>query len=151
MNRCISTYLQYAVTIHKIKYNPVEDIIYPKDNEIIEAKDNYISEEEQKRLIEALKGDVSEGIILIGLACGLRLVEAMAIDEPDINFNTRMVKINKSVKYVWTGKWNSDNKKIYEYKLTIPKTKSSTREVPFPSMLVPILKSIIRTNKENKL
>lgn len=151
MNSCISTCLQYAVTIHKLKYNPVDGIIYPKDNEVIEEKENYISEEEQKRLIEALKGDVSEGIILIGLACGLRLGEAMALEERDINLNTRMVRINKSVKYVWTGKWNSNNKKIYEYKLTIPKTKSSTREVPFPSMLVPILKSIIKTNKENKL
>lgn len=83
--------------------------------------------------------------------CGLRLGEAMALQEHDINFDTRVIKINKSVKYVWTGESTKEGKKIYENRLTIPKTKRSNREVPFPSILVPIFKSLIKNNKENKL
>lgn len=75
----------------------------------------------------------------------------MALQEDDINFDSRIIRINKSVKYVWTGDRTKDGKKIYEYKLTIPKTKRSNRLVPFTSMLVPIVKTLLKKNKENKL
>lgn len=151
LNRCLSTCFKYAIVINKIKSNPCEGIVYPKNHDVIVEKDNYITEEEQKDLIKALKGDKLEGIILVGLMCGLRLGEAMALQIDDIDFKNKLIKINKSVKLVWTGERNKDNKKIYENRVTIPKTKKSIREVPFPPLLIPILKSIIKTNKENKL
>lgn len=83
--------------------------------------------------------------------CGLRLGEAIALQENDIDFDNRVIKINKSVKYVWTGERTKEGKKIYENRVTIPKTKKSIREVPFPSLLTPILKALIKKNKENKL
>ena len=83
--------------------------------------------------------------------CGVRLREAMALQTNDIDFNRMNIKINKSVKYVWTGERNKENKKIYENKVTIPKTKTSIREVPLPVMLKPIIKTLIKKNMENKL
>jgi len=151
MNRCIKTCLEYAISINKLKHNPINGIVYPKDHNVIEEKENYITEDEQKRLIEALTGDELEGIILLGLMCGLRLGEAMALQTSDIDFKTNTIKINKSVKYVWTGKFTKDNKKIYENKVTIPKTKKSIREVPLPSIVVPVIKSLMKHNLENKL
>ena len=53
----------------------------------IEEKENYISEDDQKRFIAALEGDPLEGIILLGLMCGVRLGEAMALQVKDIDFN----------------------------------------------------------------
>jgi len=151
LNRALGKCFTYAITINKLKNNPVDGIVYPKNHEVTEEKDNYITEEEQKELIKALHGTKLEGIILLGLMCGLRLGEAMALQEDDINFDDRIIKITKSVKYVWTGERTKDNKKIYENRVSIPKTKKSIREVPFPSMLVPILRSTIKRNKENKL
>lgn len=151
LNRCLSTCFKYAVVINKIKSNPCEGIVYPKNHDIIEEKINYITEEEQKALIKALQGDKLEGIILLGLMCGLRLGEAMALQINDIDFENRLIRINKSVKLVWTGERGKDGKKKYENRVTIPKTKKSIREMPFPSMLVPILKGLIKKNKENKL
>lgn len=151
MNRLIKTCLEYAITINKIKHNPVTGIVYPENHEVIEDKENYISENEQKLLIKALDGDKLEGIILLGLMCGLRLGEAMALQTTDINFKTNTIKINKSVKYVWTGELTKDNKKVYENKVTIPKTKKSIREVPLPSIVVPIIKELMKENLENKL
>lgn len=151
LNRALGKCFDYAITINKIKNNPSKGIVYPKNYDVEEEKENYISEYEQKLLIKALRGDKFEGILLLGLMCGLRLGEAMALQEHDINYDKRVIKINKSVKYVWTGERTKDNKKIYEYRVTIPKTKRSIREVPFSSMLIPILKSIIKKNKENKL
>lgn len=151
LNSCLTNCFRYAKSINKIKYNPMEGIIYPKNHDIIEEKENYISEEEQKRLITALENDNLQGIILMGLLCGVRLGEAMALQVNDIDFNNMNIKIKKSVKYVWTGERNKNGKKIYENKVTIPKTKSSIREVPLPVMLKPILKNIIKENMKNKL
>ncbi|KAI3346585.1 site-specific integrase [Clostridium botulinum] len=151
MNSCLGNCFRYAKSINKIKYNPVEGLIYPKNHEVLEEKDNYISEEDQKDLIKALEGDKLEGIILIGLMCGLRLGEAMALQVNDIDFNNMNIKITKSVKYVWTGEKDKNGKKIYENRVTIPKTKKSIREVPLPSMLKPILRNLIKKNMELKL
>lgn len=151
LNSCLTNCFRYAKSINKIKYNPMEGIVYPKNHDIIEEKENYISEEEQKRLITALEDDNLQGIILMGLLCGVRLGEAMALQVNDIDFNNMNIKIKKSVKYVWTGERNKNGKKIYENKVTIPKTKSSIREVPLPVMLKPILKNIIKENMKNKL
>lgn len=151
LNSCLGNCFKYAISINKIKFNPITGIIYPKNNEVIENKENYISEEEQKRLIQALQEDDLQGIILLGLMCGLRLGEAMALQINDINFNTMTININKSVKYVWTGELTKEGKKIYENRVTIPKTKTSIREVPLPGMLKPILKDLIKKNMENKL
>ena len=151
LNKALSNCFKYAISINKIKSNPVTGIVYPKTHEVIEEKINYITEKEQQDLIKALQGDKCEGIILLGLMCGMRLGEAMALQEKDIDFDNRLININKSEKLVWTGELTKDNKRIYENRVTIPKTKTSIREVPFPSMLVPILKGIIKKNKENKL
>ena len=151
LNRALSKCFEYAITINKIKNNPIKGIVYPKNYDVEEDKENYITEDEQKCLIKALQGDKLEGIILLGLMCGPRLGEAMALQENDINFDSRVIKINKSVKYVWTGERTKEGKKVYENRLTIPKTKKSVREIPFPSILVPIFKSLIKKNKENKL
>lgn len=151
LNSCLTNCFRYAKSINKIKYNPMEGIVYPKNHDIIEEKENYISEEEQKQLITALENDNLQGIILMGLMCGVRLGEAMALQVNDIDFNSMNIKIKKSVKYVWTGERNKNEKKIYENKVTIPKTKSSIREVPLPAMLKPVLKDLIKENMKNKL
>lgn len=87
----------------------------------------------------------------MGLLCGVRLGEAMALTEDDINFDNNTININKSVKYAWTGERTKEGKKIHKFEVTTPKTKNSIREVPLPNKLVPILKNIILKNKENKL
>ena len=151
MNSCLGNCFRYAKSINKVKYNPVEGIVYPKNHDILEDKENYISEDDQKHLLNALESNELQGIILMGLMCGVRLGEAMALQTNDIDFNRMNIKINKSVKYVWTGERNKENKKIYENKVTIPKTKTSIREVPLPVMLKPIIKTLIKKNMENKL
>ncbi|EKQ56202.1 MULTISPECIES: site-specific integrase [unclassified Clostridium] len=151
MNSCLGNCFRYAKSINKIKYNPVEGLIYPKNHNVVEEKENYISEDDQKRFISALEGDPLEGIILMGLMCGVRLGEAMALQVKDFDFNHMNVKIKKSVKYVWTGERDKEGKKIYANKVTIPKTRTSIREVPLPGMLKPIIKGLIKKNMEHKL
>ncbi len=94
MNSCIGNCFRYAKSINKVKYNPVEGLVYPKNHSVIDEKENYISEDDQKRFISALEGDDLEGIILMGLMCGLRLGEAMALQVKDIDFNHMNIKIS---------------------------------------------------------
>jgi integrase len=151
LKSCLSNCFRYAKSINKIKHNPVEEIILPKNNNVEDKKENYISEYDQMQLIIALKNDTLEGLILIGLMCGLRLGEALALQVNDIDFNNMSININKSAKYVWTGNRDNEGTKIYEYRIFKPKTKNSIREVPLPTMLKPIIKSLIKINMENKL
>ena len=151
MNSCLGNCFKYAKSINKIKYNPVEGIVYPKNHNVMEEKENYISEDDQKNLLKALENDDLEGIILMGLMCGLRLGEAMALQVKDIDFNSMNINVKKSVKYVWTGERDKEGKKIYENRVTIPKTRTSIREVPLPDLLKPIIKGLIKRNMENKL
>lgn len=151
LHSCLRNCFKYAKSINKIKTNPIEGVIYPKNNTDISKKENYISEDEQKCLINALKGDKLEGLILIGLMCVLRLGEALALQVNDIDFNNMSININKSAKYVWTGERTKDGTKLYEYRVFIPKTKTSIREVPLPNILKPIIKDLIKANMENKL
>lgn len=151
LKSCLRNCFKYAKSINKIKVNPVEEIILPKNNDVEDVKENYIPEEEQKKLIKALKNDSLEGLILISLMRGLRLGEALALQINDIDFNNMSININKSAKYVWTGERDKKGTKIYEYKVFKPKTKSSIREVPLPTMLKPIIKTLIKSNMTNKL
>jgi len=151
MNSCLDNCFRYAKSINKVKYNPVEGIVYPKNHDVVEDKENYISEDDQKHLLEALEFNEFQGITLLGLMRRVRLRKATALQTNDMDFNRMNIKINKSVKYVWTGERNKENKKIYENKVTIPNTKTSIREVPLPVMLKPIIKTLIKKNMENKL
>lgn len=95
MNSCLGNCFKYAKSINKIKYNPVEGIVYPKNHDVMEEKENYISEDDQKNLLKALENDDLEGIILMGLMCGLRLGEAMALQVKDIDFNHMNIDVKK--------------------------------------------------------
>lgn len=147
MNDLIRAALNYAIAINKIKLNPVNNIVYPSDFSVKEKKEVFLTLKEQFTLIDGLKGDECEGIILTGLLCGLRRGEAMALTEDDVDLKNKTININKSVGYFWNGEYNSKGKKIYEYIVTVPKTEGSIRTIPLPELLIPVLESTIAKNK----
>jgi integrase len=151
LNGYLKSCYKYAIATNKVRHNPLEGITYPKNHDVEEDKENYITESEQKLLVDALQGNSQEAIILLGLMCGLRLGEAMALQPKDLNYDIGVININKSVKYVWTGEHNpKTHKKIYEYRLSTTKTKKGVRDVPLPNKIIPLLKSLIHQNEENK-
>jgi len=100
LNKALNNCFKYALSINKIKSNPVTGIVYPKTHEVIEEKINYITEKEQQDLIKALQGDKCEGIILLGLMCGMRLGEAMALQENDIDFDNKLIFYKEHGEYI---------------------------------------------------
>lgn len=71
--------------------------------------------------------------IIICLYTGIRLGELLALTWEDINFQHKMITINKTVYTI-----QKDNKN-FAY-IDKPKTKNSYRVIPIPNQLLPILK-----------
>lgn len=147
--------LEEAVKDDIILKNPVSNIKFAEKEESEEVV-NFIDIEEQKRLILALQGDEMENIILMGLMCGMRLGEVLALSEKDIDFKGNWINISKSLRRI--SEFDDNGNKIVDsignktrFKIDTPKTKGSKRQIPLPSILVDKLKETIKNNKINRL
>lgn len=93
---------------------------------------------DQNRLESALLNNINETKlgILISLNTGLRIGEVCALSWNDIDFENQIFHIRSTVARV-----KSDDERNGMTKLIIdkPKTKSSLRDIPIPSKLIPIL------------
>lgn len=123
---------QAAVRDNIIRMNPVEGITMPR----------HIREEKralnalEKKAIKAAEFDEMEGAFIYLLyGTGMRPGEAYALTWRDIDFAKNEVTINKSITF-------ANNK---QPRLVPPKTNSSIRVVPLPTMAVNALQRYRRT------
>ena len=145
--RYIKPFFVYAVNEELI----VKDVCiyeFPKSYEVEEEEQFILLDKSQQlKLVKALKGDSMELVILLGLTCGLRLGEILALSYTD--FNNNLISINKSLKRI--SHIDEDGNRSYEDKVMKPKTKNSVRKVPVPEFLIPLIKQQYKANLENKL
>ena len=98
--------------------------------------------DEQKKIeayIRSLQKPRLVGILLC-LYTGLRIGELMALEWTDVDFEKREMHINKSC----TDRKNANGK--FCRIVDTPKTETSTRIIPLPKQLIPILKDAKRKN-----
>lgn len=126
--------LVWRIVKNVVKDNKVEidlnNIVIPKTHE---KQVDAFSKHEQKQIEEKLaisKSPKHIGILL-ALYLGLRLGEILALVWEDIDFFNKVVNIRRTV-YVEKN----------NLKYSTPKTTSSTRTIPLPHFLEPILKKI---------
>lgn len=150
VNRYIKTFFEDCVKEGLMVRNPCNNIKFPKNNDV-EEDDQFIflTDEEQRELIKNLSGDPMELVILLGLMCGMRLGEILALEYTDFDFNEGWININKSIKRV--SKINENGEREYLMEITKPKTKAGIRKCPLPTFLVPKIKQQNKINLENKL
>lgn len=152
VNKLLKSVLNDAVKLGRITINPCTNVIFPNNYNIEENPgkiDNFLEEEEIQDLVRTIRGSKVEGIILLGLGAGMRLGEILALTPNDIDFVEGYINISKSLKRV--PKITSEGKKIYEYDITVPKTKNSIRRVPLIPSIAPVIKAQITKNKTNKI
>ena len=152
INRYIKTFFEDCVKEGLIVRNPCNNIKFPKNNDIEDEENNQfisLSDEEQKLLIQSIEKDDMELIILIGLTCGMRLGEILALQYTDFDFEEGWININKSIKRV--PKIKEDGSREYSLEITKPKTKAGIRKCPLPKALIPKIKATHKKNIENKL
>ena len=128
--------LQTAVRLELIPNNPADKVEKPKKEKFI---GKFYSNAELNQLFEAIKGDVSEVIILLTSFYGLRRSEVVGLKWSAFNFeeNTFSIK-HKVIETV------VDNERTILLKDTV-KNNSSFRTLP----LVPEIKEVLLKHKEN--
>lgn len=141
-----------AIAWDVIKSSPADTVILPKPHTTIEQLETDEAEAqylERKELIEFLRiidadGLPSDGIIFTLLAfTGMRVGELLALKWPDIDFSQKEFSITKTI-------FNIDGKKD-EYKLLIPKTKTSVRKISFDDQIAQLIKRHKQKQNEYKM
>ena len=134
---------KYAIDFDILSINPTLKIKRVRTTEQKLVK-TYTREEQIKieRYIEKIDNDEYFGIILV-LYTGLRIGELFALTWKDINLKTGIMNVNKTM-YEMKGEDGS-----WKYKIGVPKSKASVREIPLPSFLIYKLKELKKNKKSN--
>ena len=127
-----------------IQKNYCKMVTLPKDNN--KKTIQVLTQQQQKLFIEAIKGHKLEVLFLIALGTGLRLGELLGLKWSDIDFNTGILTVNRTlsrVKNQTTGK--------YEIIEQTPKTKNSNRTIPVPNDILNKLKEHKKNQSKQRL
>lgn len=127
----------------KFGYN-VQNIKYtlPK---MTTSKSNALSKEDEAKLLMYITDNIDsmKSGILISLCTGIRIGELCALKWSDIDFNTNLIFINKTLQRI-PDLSNSAKTKI---SISSPKSASSVRQVPIPNILKNYLMQIYENVK----
>lgn len=118
-------------------------IEYPKEIEIHRVVS--LSKEEELQLIQCIYLHLNRKTagILIALMTGLRIGELCGLQMSDISLTNNTIAVNRTVQRIY------DKRKGKSYiNVGLPKTKSSVRVIPIPSLLGNIIKKFL-TDKPN--
>ena len=119
-------------------------IEYPKDtrsNRVVS-----LSKEEEQKLIQCIYMHMNRKTagILIALFTGIRIGELCGLQMRDISLSDNTISVNKTVQRIYDKR----SGKTY-INVGLPKTKSSIRTIPFPSLLGNIIKKYYSENPNN--
>ncbi|MDL2219124.1 site-specific integrase [Ruminococcaceae bacterium OttesenSCG-928-O06] len=127
--------LKKAKQMGKIKEHPMDDVVIPKE-EVVELEENpALSEEDTRRLILALEKEtpLTRAAIILYLAAGLRLGEALGLKWKDINFEERLFRVERAV--CIPHHKNAPAGQKAKPVLSTPKTSASIRAVYPPDLV----------------
>lgn len=116
-------------------------IEYPKDTDIRHIVS--LSKEEEQNLIQCIYLDLNRKTagILIALLTGLRIGELCGLQMGDISLSDNTITVKRTVQRIY------DKRKKSSYiNVGLPKTKSSVRTIPIPSLLSNIIKKFYTNN-----
>lgn len=135
--------LEQAVYSDMIVKNPANNVELPK-NDGRQAR--VLTAEEQGRFIEACKDSRYGNFFIFLLATGLRLGEGAGLTWNDIDYEERIVDINKTLLAYWEY---GNNYQTVTY--GSPKTKSGIRKVPLMPVALQILEEVKKTQEIEKI
>lgn len=136
--RLALTYAYKERVIPLLNWDMIE---YPK--EISVKKVVSLSKDQEQALIQCIYMHLNRKTagILIALFTGLRIGELCGLQMKDISLTDKTISINKTVQRIY------DKKKGTSYvNVGPPKTKSSFRTIPVPSLLMNIIKKFYSDN-----
>ena len=116
-----------------VKVNPCINIAIKNENEAVQER-RVLSSQEIKMFLEEVQHEYYNEAYQILLLTGMRIGEFSGLQWSDINFQTKTIKIQRSLSVGYV-----DGEKI-EY-LTTPKTSNSYRDIPFFGDVEKLLKA----------
>lgn len=152
LNKLLKTFFNYAINEGYLLRNPCtgKKIVIPGSiEEKRERKIETFTDEEIKKFNEVLEGHRLKALFLLDFGTGLRQGELLGLKWPDIDFENKELKVQRTIKQVTII--NADGNREYKTIEQIPKTKNSIRTVPIPSSLVPVLEEHKNRQREEKL
>lgn len=116
-------------------------IEYPKDTSLKRVVS--LSKDEEQELIQCIYLNLNRKTagILIALMTGIRIGELCGLQMKDISLSDNVIYINKTVQRIYDKRKGTSYINIGE-----PKTSSSVRVIPFPSLLGNIIKKFYSDN-----
>lgn len=116
------------------------EIQYPNKQDRFKIK--VIAKGEQQKLVQAVYLALSPRSvgIMLALYTGLRIGEVCGLKWSDIDFENKMLHVNRTVQRVYRK--TLDGKGKSQIIVGPPKTRSSRREIPISAILLPVLKRI---------
>lgn len=135
--------LEYAYKQSVIPLLNWDLIDYPKDNTVHRVIS--LSKEEEQNLIQRIYLDLNckSAGILICLMTGLRIGELCGLKMSDISLVEKTISVNRTVQRIYDKRKQTSH--IY---IGLPKTKSSVRTIPYPSLLGKILEKYYSDNPD---
>ena len=127
-----------------IQKNYCKMVTLPKDNN--KKTIQVLTQQQQKLFIEAIKGHKLEMLFLIALGTGLRLGELLGLKWSDIDFNTGILTVNRTLSRV-----KNQTTSKYEVIEQTPKTKNSNRTIPIPNDILNKLKEHKKNQSKQRL
>lgn len=117
-----------------------KQIKIPKTLQLDNAKQTYTEVEYKKIIDYILKNISSRSVgILLGIFTGMRIGEICALQFKDIDFDEKIIHVNKTIQRIYNPLDELEPSKIV---ITPGKTKNSIREIPITDEILKILKTI---------
>ena len=135
--------IQIMLRKNKVDFRQTLDNIMKKEIEIY-------TKEEQDKLIKVSKADDIYGsLVIFALFSGMRKGEILGLQWDDIDFERRIIKVNKQLRRIKNYDSDIKSKTILRLEHNT-KTSNSTRTVPMMNCLEEILKEHYNKQLENK-
>lgn len=117
-----------------------KQIKIPKTLQLDDSKQTYTEVEYKKIIDYILKNISSRSVgILLGIFTGMRIGEICALQFKDIDFDEKIIHVNKTIQRIYNPLDEIEPSKIV---ITPGKTKNSIREIPITDEILKILKAI---------
>ncbi|MCL2215936.1 MAG: site-specific integrase [Defluviitaleaceae bacterium] len=140
VGKLLSPFFSYAVKSDLILKNPMFAVVPPRERKI-EANKRILSKDDIQKIVSHTKHNGSAFIFVFLLFSGLRQGEALALAHGDINMDSGIIRVNKSVNHLTV-----DGK--YQAVVSTTKTTGSSREIPLLCDLRSMLVEHMTAEKE---
>ncbi len=147
INTKLKTCLAEAEKQAFIPRNYCTMVTLPKD--VKEKKLEILTLEQQQMFIEAIKGHKFEVLFLVALSTGLRIGELLGLKWCDINFNTGILSVERTLQRV--SYIDKEGNREYMVIEQSPKSSNSIRSVPIPKGVLSKIKELKKAHNQNNL